>query len=139
MKYDLPENMDELVYFTRRNLDPSGKAFCWVPKNPCSKCKKGLMAKPKDPKTGKPKIRALEYHCNSCDNVEEKKAYEETLVAYVNYTCPHCGKEGGAKGPYKRKSVKGVQTLQFKCEHCGGNIDVTKKMKKPKPPKPKKK
>ncbi|MEA3399507.1 MAG: hypothetical protein U9R00_03300 [Patescibacteria group bacterium] len=139
MTYDLPENMDELVYFTRRKLDPNGKVFCWVPKNPCSKCKKGIMAKPKDPKTGKPKIRAKEYVCDSCGNIEDKESYEKTLMAYANYTCPHCGKEGSSKGQYKRKTIKGVSTLRLECEHCGGNIDVTKKMKAPKPPKTKKK
>lgn len=138
MTFELPENMEELVYFTRRELGDKGKVICWVPKENCSKCKTGLVAKPKDPKTGRPKIRATEYICENCGNITEKEEYEESLQAYLIYTCPHCGKKGEAKVPFKRKTIAGVKTLRAQCEHCGGNIDVTKKMAEPKKKKPKK-
>lgn len=124
--------MEKLVYFTRRKLEPNGKVFVWVNKELCPKCKKGLMAKPRNPKTGRPKIRATEYVCPECSYTIEKKEYEETLQACLIYTCPHCGKDGEAQVPFKRKTIQGVQTLRVPCQHCGGNIDVTKKMKEPK-------
>lgn len=131
MSLQLPDDMEKLVYFTRRKTDDL-KVICWAEKLPCEKCKKGLMAKPRDPKTGKPKIRATEYVCGECGHSEEKKAHEAKLTAHAIYTCPHCSKEGEASGPYTRKTVQGVSTLRLHCEHCGGNIDITKKMKEPK-------
>jgi DNA-directed RNA polymerase subunit RPC12/RpoP len=127
-----PSEMEELVYYTRRKLGDCGKIICWVEKELCEKCGKGLMEKPKDPKTGRPKIRSTEYVCNHCDNNEEKVEYESKLEAKAKYTCPHCNKEGDAVGPYKRKTIAGVSTLRLQCQHCGGNLDVTKKMKEPK-------
>ena len=132
MTLTIPEDMEKLVYFTRRKLEPEGKVFAWVNKEPCPKCKKGIMGKPKNPKTGRPKIRATEYVCSECKFSIEKEEYEATLQANYKYSCPHCKKEGDAQGPYKRKTIQGVQTLRVQCEHCGGNIDVTKKMKEPK-------
>jgi len=123
-----PESMDELIYYTNRDLDNGGEVMCWVKKQKCPKCGKGLMGKPLDSKTGKPKIRAKEYVCPECGYTAEKEAYEETLTAEAKYTCPHCKKKGEASAPFKRKKVKGVETLRLKCQHCGGNIDVTKKM-----------
>jgi len=58
----------------------------------------------------------------------EKKEYEETLAAEAKYTCPHCGNQGESTAPFKRKKIKGVDTLRIQCQHCGGNIDITKKM-----------
>ncbi len=138
MSLKLPESMDSLVYFTRRVIG-EGRVFAWVEKEKCPKCKKGLMAKPKDPKTGRPKIRATEYVCEACGHTIPKAEYEPTLKAKVIYTCPHCLKEGEYIGPFKRKKIAGVDTLRVVCEHCGENIDITKKMKEPKPKKPKKK
>jgi DNA-directed RNA polymerase subunit RPC12/RpoP len=132
MGLTLPDDMDKLVYFTRRKLEPQGRVIAWVDKGLCPKCKKGLMGKPKDPKTGRPKIRATEYVCDSCGHSEEKKSYEETLQANAVYTCPHCNKDGESTQPFKRKLITGVQTLRIVCQHCGGNIDITKKMKEPK-------
>ncbi|MCA9478721.1 MAG: hypothetical protein KC535_06235, partial [Nanoarchaeota archaeon] len=63
MALELPENMDSLSYFTRRKAD-NWKAIAWVEKGTCPSCNKGLMEKPKDPKTGKPKIRSTEYICS---------------------------------------------------------------------------
>lgn len=126
-----PEDMEELVYFTRRAIG-NGRIMAWVYKQPCPKCGKGLMSKPKDEKTGKPKIRATEYVCEHCNNTAEKKEYEETLQAEATYKCPHCGKEGESTIPFKRKAVDGTQALRFECQHCNGKIDVTKKMKEKK-------
>lgn len=131
MALTLPENMEELVYFTRRLLDGK-RIICWVDKQPCAHCGKGLMSKPKDPKTGRPKIRATEYICEYCDHKEPKQEYEDGLTALAVYTCPHCEKDGESSAPFKRKTIKGVKTLRLQCEHCGGNLDLTKKMKEPK-------
>jgi len=125
-----PENMDELIYFTRRAVG-NGKIVCWVSKEKCPKCHKELMGKPKDEK-GKTKIRAKEYVCPACGYTVEKKEYEETLTASVKYTCSSCKYQGEIQIPFKRKSTQGVQTLRFPCEKCGANIDITKKMKEPK-------
>ena len=105
----------------------------------CPKCKKALMGKPRDPKTGKVKIRAKIYVCPACEHSVEKEAYEETLHAEIKYACPHCKKKGEARIPFKRKSVKkfdeekqkkvAMQVLRVQCEHCGKDIDISKKMK----------
>ncbi len=63
LKY--PDSMDDCAYFTRR-LVGDRKIVTWVFKETCPQCKKGIMGKPKDPKTGKPKIRANEYTCPEC-------------------------------------------------------------------------
>lgn len=131
MALELPESMESLVYFTRRKIE-EGKVIAWSDKNTCPKCKKGLMGKPKDPKTGRPKIRATEYQCDACGYTEPKAEHEATLQANIIYTCPHCKKEGEQTIPFKRKNIKGVSTLRAICDHCGGNIDITKKMKEPK-------
>ena len=130
MALEVPESMDELVYFTNRSLD-SGKVMLWIRRQDCPSCGKAKMGKPVG-KDGKVKIRAKEYVCPGCGYTVEKSAYEETLPAEALYTCPSCGKKGEHSGPFKWKSIQGVKTYQFQCEHCGGNIDVTKKMKKPK-------
>lgn len=131
MALELPENMEKLVYFTRRKIN-DGLTIAWVEKQPCPKCGKGLMAKPKDPKTGKPKIRSTTYECEACGNEAEKAEYEPTLKANIMYTCPHCKKKGEQTIPFKRKTIAGVSTLRAVCDYCGGNIDITKKMKEPK-------
>jgi predicted RNA-binding Zn-ribbon protein involved in translation (DUF1610 family) len=137
MSLPFPKSMDECIYFTSRDLKDDdgtaiGEATAWVFRIACPKCKKGLMGKPIDEKTGKPKIRAKEYVCQECGHTEEKKEHEERLQANVQYVCPHCKHEGEKQVPFKRKNVKGVQTLRVKCDECDGNIDITKKMKQPK-------
>jgi len=123
------KSMDECVYFTNRNIGEkfNGNARCWVFRQQCPKCKKAFMGKPIV--DGKAKIRALEYECPNCKYTVEKQAYEDTLMANVDYTCPACQFHGGIVLPFKRKKVEGVLTLRFPCEKCGGPIDVTKKMK----------
>ena len=126
-----PESMDECVYFTRRTID-DGKAMVWVLKEKCPKCKKALMTKPHDDKTGKVKIRATEYVCSECGHKEEKAAYEEKLTANIAYTCPKCKNVGEIQVPYKRKSFMGVKAIVFNCQKCNEKIPITKKMKAPK-------
>lgn len=133
-----PKSMDECIYFTNRTID-NGKIKAWVPKELCHKCKKGLMAKPKDPKTGKPKIRADYYECPDCKHTAEKKEYEETLTCNVEYTCPRCNNKDEIQLPYKRKKIQrlnpetgkkqSIDSLRFQCSKCKENIDITKKMK----------
>ncbi len=132
-----PASMDECIYFTNRVLD-KGKIKAWVFKELCPKCKKSLMAKPKDPKTGKAKIRAKEYVCPSCNFQMEKQQYEDTLTINIQYTCPHCNFSGELQVPFKRKKIqilneetnkkKLVEAVRFQCEKCKKNIDITKKM-----------
>ncbi len=133
-----PTSMGECIYFTIRTVG-SGKIRAWVFKATCPQCKKGLMGKPRDPKTGKPKIRAKEYVCHECKYSEEKKEHEEKLTASIKYTCPHCEKSGETEIPFKRKKVQlfneekqkkySVDALQFLCDHCNEKINITKKMK----------
>lgn len=138
MGLKFPSSMDECIYFTSRDLraslgaDITGEVTCWVFKQNCPKCKDSLMAKPRDPKTGRPKIRSKEYVCPKCGYTEEKIEHEEKLMASIQYTCPHCQHEDETKAPFKRKTIAGVKTLRVKCSKCDGNVDITKKMKKPK-------
>lgn len=124
-----PESMDELVYFTKRQIG-DGRAKAWVFRELCDKCGKAMMGKPVDAKTGKVKVRAKEYVCPECGNTVEKKEYEESLTANIEYKCPECGFEGETQIPFKRKKVKGTDALVFNCEKCKAKIAITKKMKK---------
>ena len=133
-----PASMWECIYFTRRSSG-KGKIKTWVFKEKCPECGKALMGKPKDPKTGKLKIRAKEYMCPGCNYTIEQKKYEESLVANIEYTCPYCAHESETQIPFKRKKVKifdddgqkekTVDALQFLCSKCGKKINITKKMK----------
>ncbi len=122
------EDIDKLVYYTRRTLGTKGKAVVWIYRQQCTKCNKSLMGKPRG-KNGKVKTRSPEYVCPSCANSIEKKTYEESLTANIKYTCPSCKNEGFLEIPYKRKKIEGIDTLRGKCEKCSANIDITKKMK----------
>lgn len=130
MALELPESMDELVYFTNRSIE-NGKAIVWVPKQQCPKCKKAKIGKPADD-DGHVKIRAKEYVCPSCKYTVEKTAYEEGLTAFAVYTCPSCSTKGEYTGLFKRKNIEGALTFRFACNTCKANIDVTKKMKEKK-------
>jgi len=126
-KLRFPDSMDECVYFTRRAVD-SGKVVCWVFKEKCPKCGKAFMGKPTGP-DGKVKIRAKEYVCPSCNHTVEKVAYEDTLTANVQYTCPKCKNSGEITTPYKRKTFQGMKAIVFQCEKCSEKIPITKKLK----------
>ncbi len=133
-----PKSMDECVYFTNRILD-KGKARAWVFKEKCPECGKSLMGKPKDPKTGKTKIRAKEYKCPECGYTVEEQSYEDSLTANIQYTCQYCSHQGEIQIPFKRKKVqildeaglkkKTAESLRFQCQKCEKNIDITHKMK----------
>jgi len=132
-----PESMDELVYFSNRSIG-EGKASAWVYRGTCPSCKKGIMGKPKDPKTGKAKIRAKEYECPECHNIIEKQEYEDTLTVQVKYTCPKCSYEGEAEAPFKWKGTslvddagkkKAVKAIKISCDKCKEVFLLTKKMK----------
>ena len=98
-----------------------------------------MMGKPKDPKTGKAKIRAKEYVCPECRYTIGMQEYEDTLTANIIYTCPKCGNNGEIQIPFKRKKIKmfneelqkeiSADALQFQCQKCSKKINVTKKMK----------
>jgi hypothetical protein len=134
-----PQSMDECVYFTNRFLDNNGFVKCWVLRGICEKCNKGLMGKPKDPKTGRPKIRATEFTCPECKYTLDETTYEEKLTANIKYKCPYCSNESELQLPFKRKKVQRlneesqkketVEGLVFPCSKCGKNIYITKKMK----------
>lgn len=123
-----PESMDECVYFTRRTIG-NEKVMVWVFRELCPKCKKGVMGKPVE--KGKVKIRAKEYVCPECNHKIGNNEYEDGLTANIEYTCS-CGFKGEIQVPFKRKRIKGVETLRFQCQKCNKNIDVTKKMKQKK-------
>ncbi len=125
-----PESMEEVVYFTRRSLEPKGKLKAWAFKKECPECHKALMGKPVE--KGKVKIRATEYVCPNCGYSEPKAEHEATLEVSVKYTCPHCEHEGETTIPFKRKTWQGVKAFVFTCDGCGEKIGITKKMKEPK-------
>ena len=127
MALQIPESIEGLIYWTNRSIG-AGKVACWVQKQDCPQCRKALMGKPTD-KAGKVKMRAKEYTCPACGHTVAKEEYEVTLTAEALYTCPHCQKDGEARVPFKRRNIEGVATLRLTCQHCKGNIDVTKKMK----------
>ena len=122
----LPENMDNLLYFTRRS-NGDGKIIAWVNKQECQKCHKAKLGKPVE--KGKVKMRAKEYVCPACGFTEDVKTHDESQQLIIIYTCPHCKKEGEATTLYKRKNFQGVQAYVFSCTECGQKIPITKKMK----------
>ncbi|MEK6934497.1 MAG: hypothetical protein AABW46_01330 [Nanoarchaeota archaeon] len=131
-------SMNECVYFTNRSTG-KGKIKAWVFKELCPNCKKSLIGKPLDEKTGKPKIRAKEYVCKECNHTIPQQEYEDTLTINIQYTCSHCSYSGELQAPFKRKKVKifdeeaqkekTADSIRFQCEKCSKDIDITKKMK----------
>lgn len=134
-----PKSMDECVYFTNRILDNDGYIKAWVFRGLCEKCSKGLMGKPKNPKTGKAKIRASEFVCPECNFTLDETTYEEKLTINVKYKCSYCKNESELQLPFKRKKAQRfneesqkketVECIAFPCSKCGKNIYITKKMK----------
>ena len=112
-----PESMDELVYYTRRDIG-KGEATAWVYREKCPKCGKGVVGKPKGEK-GKIMIRAKKYVCPECSFEKEKKEYEEMLTASIEYTCPECKHTAYAEQPWKRP-------FSINCEKCKLKITVPK-------------
>jgi transcription elongation factor Elf1 len=138
MAITLPKSMAEVYYHTIRANPDGSKIRAWAFKKTCPECGKGRLSKPLNEKTGKYKIRSTEFECTECKHTVSKEEAEEGVMLEATYTCPHCQKEGESEAPYKRKSFKGVKSYIIECEHCGEKIPVTKKMKTPKPKKPKK-
>ena len=128
----MPDSTDECFYFTNRTLENDGTVIAWARKPLCPECKKVIMGKPVDPKTGKVKIRAKEYVCPGCNYTVDKAEMDPTLTLEAEYKCPACGNEGEASCPYQRKKFKGVDAYIIQCEKCEEKIGITKKMKKPK-------
>jgi len=138
MSLEEPKSMDECVYFTNRVLD-KGKIKAWVFKEKCPECGKDFMGKPRDEKTGKPKIRANVYVCPECNHSVEKQEYEDSLYINIKYTCPKCEHSDELKVPYQRKKIQrlneetgkkqAIDTIRFECSKCGEKMDITKKMK----------
>lgn len=122
--------MNEVLYFTRRTLEPKGRVKAWAFKKECPECHSALMGKPVE--KGKVKIRATEYVCPKCGYTEEKVAHENTLELSVDYVCPYCEHDGEVTIPFKRKTFQGVKSFVFVCDGCGEKIGITKKMKDPK-------
>jgi hypothetical protein len=126
MAIQRPKSMSELDYYTRRAIG-EGKAEVWVFKQ---KCECGGVLK-------KPKMRATEYICESCEKVVPKADYEATEIAGIVYTCPKCKHSAEKEEPFKRKKVgiiikgkrKSVLSFTFECDSCGEKINVTKKLK----------
>jgi DNA-directed RNA polymerase subunit RPC12/RpoP len=123
-----PTDAKECVYITNRYVGEKGEAMCWVFREMCAECGKGLMGKPRGD-DGKVKIRSKEYVCPECNYAVEKQEYEDGLTANIRYTCDKCSHEGELQIPFKRKSVKGTKTLVAACESCGEKMYITKKMK----------
>lgn len=126
MALERPKSMSEIDYYTRRAID-EGKAEVWVVK---IKCDCGGVLK-------KPKMRATEYICESCDKSVSKEDYVSKQIASVLYTCPKCKHVGEKQVPFIRKKVgmmikgkrKSVESFQFECDKCSEKINVTKKLK----------
>lgn len=130
MALEIPNSMDECIYFTRRTEGEKGHLMAWAHKIDCPNCHKALMGKPVE--KGKIKVRATEYVCPECDYTESKADHEAKLEVNCIYTCPHCEHKGEATMPYQRKTWQGVKAFIFNCESCGEKIGITKKMKEPK-------
>ena len=132
-----PKSMEECVYMTNRFIGEKGSVRCWVFREQCPKCHKGLMGKPRD-ESGKVKIRAKEFVCPECMYTVGKE-YEDTLTANIAYTCSKCEHSGDVQMPFKRKKMKmfdeevqkqvTVDALQFLCQKCSEKTYVTKKLK----------
>ena len=131
-----PESMEEVVYFTRRKLDPKGSIIAWTFKADCPECKKAKMGKPVE--KGKVKIRATEYVCPSCGYSEEKTVHEDKLEVSVDYECPLCDYKGETTTPFKRKTWQGRPAYIFVCDGCKEKVGITKRMSAPKKKKVKK-
>lgn len=127
MALNVPESMDECLYFTNRPIGEKGHVLAWVYRKECPKCHKAKMGKPVV--KGKVKTRADYYECPECKYQEKKQEHEESLRLEAQYTCPECGKEGEGTTEYKRKNYKGVSSYIIICQHCNTQIPITKKLK----------
>lgn len=125
----IPESMDECLYFTNRRLPDGTKILAWVRKKQCPACGNALMGKPLDAKTGRPKVRATVYACPGCGHEESKKDHEADLQVEVEYSNPEGTETKNATTPYKRKTFQGIPSFVFENEFTGEKTGITKKMK----------
>ncbi len=135
-----PTDVKEIYYYTDRDIG-KGSARAWAFKLKCPKCG-APMQKPRN-KQGKPIKKADYYECPECGYKLNAKDYESKLTLNIQYVCPYCGHKGEAQIPFKRKKVsfkvfdevkrkdvrKTVDAFVFKCEKCGRDIYITKKLK----------
>ena len=132
MAYEIPDSMQELVYFSRRKFsEVKGSAIAWTSKLLCPDCKKALMGKPVDGKTKKIKVRATEYVCPSCQYTEEKSLHETKLNTQIIYQCPFCQSEGECTVPFARRAWYGKKAIVFQCDKCKEKLGITKKLSTP--------
>ena len=134
MAFKKPKSMSELIYFTRRK-DEFGQVKVYVFREKCTECGKADMGKPINPKTGKVMSRSKEYVCSECGHSVEKEAYEDSLTASIEYTCPE-GHSGEVEIPFERRKIsfKNLNTgkskrklgVSFNCETCDFEIKVVK-------------
>ena len=118
-----PTSLDEVDFFTRQILKPSGFAFMWVYKPICPKCGKSRLKKLKK--------RDKVYTCVSCGYTAEKDEYNSMLKYNVKYTCPNCGHKGEAYGKWdKPKSKTATIVLKIKCESCNAPIKIVRMKRK---------
>ncbi len=130
MAYEIPDSMDEIIYFSRRKLYmDKGPVITWVNKLQCPKCKKALMGKPVE--KGKIKVRATEYICPGCRYTEPKAEHEAKLNAMIVYECPFCKHKDEVTAPFARKTWYGKKAIVFQCNGCKEKLGVVKKLGTP--------
>jgi len=123
MSFQVPESMEECLYFTNRD-----QVIAWVYRQECPQCHKAKMGKPIN-KQGVVKIKAKEYQCPLCRYTEDKETHEARMHIEAIYTCPKCGKKGETTAEYKRKNYQGIPSFIIICKSCGEKIPLTKKLK----------
>lgn len=126
---DIPQQMDDLLYFSNRRLPSGIRMIAWVEKITCEGCKKALMGKPVDEKTGKVKIRSSIFVCPECGREEKKAVHTKKLTMQVRYT-DETGKEWKkAETEYKLRTWQGMKAYVFDNEFTGKPMGVTKRLK----------
>jgi len=120
---ELPQSMEDCVYFTRRATPEIGKVIAWVERQQCPKCKKGLMSKPIDEKRGTFKTRAKEYRCTACGYTVEKNEYEGLSTTPV----PNVGIPEKLKLLSSAKFGKAFRPLSIAAQNVQPNLASPKK------------
>jgi len=121
MALEQPKGPRELRFFSRKTVDGC-KIKIWVFNPRCPKCGEGRLSIPYDEEKGRYKSMAKNVFCSKCDYSILKKEFKEVeAVANVEYTCPHCGKQGELQAPFKRTKKK---VFKFNCGFCGKQIVV---------------
>lgn len=129
MATDIPESMDELLYFTNRKLPSGMRIIAWVERMECPECGKDTMGKPINEKTGKVKTRSKTYECPACGYEEEKKEHEDKLTLQVRYTDDTGKNWKSTTTPYKRRTWQGMKAYVFINEFTGEKQGITKRLK----------